>query len=128
MDNHFMFHGNACYASFSSGEILDYIKQNLPGSVEVLVEDTEGIGWPTEINSLCGLCNNDVVTFLLAGLAYFTDLVEELDRAISGAKYGDYIMSGLLIYRTRVIRRMCLYPHRKRMCAYMRAAPNNKQR
>lgn len=30
------------------------------------------------------------------GLAHFTDLVNELDRAISGAKYGDYIMSGLL--------------------------------
>lgn len=28
------------------------------------------------------------------GLAHFTDLIDELERAISGAKYGDYIMSG----------------------------------
>ena len=31
---------------------------------------------------------------MITGLSYFTDLVEELDQAISGAKYGDYIMEG----------------------------------
>ena len=31
---------------------------------------------------------------MYAGLAHFTDLTDELERAISGAKYGDYIMSG----------------------------------
>ena len=35
----------------------------------------------------------------LIGLVYFTDLVEELDRAISGAKYGDYIMTGKLVLK-----------------------------
>ena len=29
---------------------------------------------------------------------------------------------------SRVIRRMRLYPHRKRMCAYKRAAPRNEHR
>ena len=28
------------------------------------------------------------------GLVHFTDLIDELERAISGAKYGDYIMTG----------------------------------
>ena len=31
---------------------------------------------------------------MVTGLSYFTDLVEELDQAISGVKYGDYIMEG----------------------------------
>lgn len=34
------------------------------------------------------------MTTLFVGLAHFTDLTDELERAISGAKYGDYIMSG----------------------------------
>ena len=33
----------------------------------------------------------------IIGLVHFTDLTDELERAISGAKYGDYIMSGTAI-------------------------------
>lgn len=65
----------------------------------MLIEDTIGIICSGLI-VLSALINDNVIDFFLVGLAYFTDLVEELDCAISGAKYGDYIMSGQHVFYT----------------------------
>ena len=52
---------------------------------------------------------------------------EYIDIANQIAPY-NFVTIQLIILYLRIMKRMCLYLHKKQMCAYKRAAPNNDVR